>query len=136
MEGKTWMAVFLCKFQLASVVLHDPSREAESEPDAFTHILGGEKWLHDPGLKLRRNPGPVVGHGEFDHAPVYNHCQPHPPFSFSFHDRIECVLEKIQQHLPNLNLAAQNGYRWINALHQQLHGVILEAFLRNLKSFI
>lgn len=60
------MAVLLLELQLASVVFHDLSGNAESQSDAFAHVFGGEKWLHDLGLQLRRDPGPAIGHGKLD----------------------------------------------------------------------
>ena len=49
------MAVLFPELQLASVVFHDLSGNAESQSDAFAHLLGGEKRLHDLAvLQLHR----------------------------------------------------------------------------------
>ena len=103
------MAVLSRKLQLSSMVLHNRLGKTEPQSGTFTHFLGGEKWLHDLGFQLRRNPRPAVGYGKLDLIILHLQTKTYPPLSRLFGNCIECVLEQVQQDLGNLDLAATNG---------------------------
>jgi hypothetical protein len=48
------------------VIPHDAVRDGQSEPCSFG--LGRVEGVEDPGQNIRRDPGPVIAHGQPGHA--------------------------------------------------------------------
>src|SRR5215469_3117015 len=127
------MACLLGEFEFATVVLHNLSRYAQSQSHSFTHLLGRKEWLHDLLPELQRNASTTVNNGEDNRTVLQNHVQPDPSAYRLLHNRIESVLQQVQQHLPDLDLAAGNHKGGIDIRHQQIDGVMPKAFPADLQ---
>src|SRR5579864_252269 len=136
MERKARVPRRFCELERATVLLYDRSRKAQSQSCAFAHLLGGEERLHDLRLQFRGNTRPVVNDGEHNRTVVQRHIKTDPPLSGLLNNRIESVLQQVQQNLPDLNLTAGNHQGRIDFRQKQIDGVILETLLAYLQGLL
>src|SRR6185437_9924183 len=132
-KRKARMARFVRELELPTMFLYDRSRKAQSQSDAFAHLLGGKEWLHDLGPELSGNTRSAVNDGEHGRTRVQRHFKTNPSLSRQIHNRIESVLKQVKQHLLDLNITAGNHQSGIDFWQEQIDGVILEALLAYLQ---
>src|ERR1700751_5074282 len=122
--------------QLTTMFNGDGSGKTQAQPRSFADGFRGEKRLHDAVAQVGGDSVTIVDYRESNAFLPRFDLDGNPLVTVESRDGIERILQKVQEHLHDLDLAAADPQRGVDFGGNQLYGMNSKAFPAQFQSLL